>query len=260
MTTTPPNGNATPRPILALVALASGRFPTASELVAQLRTLDPGAEIGAAPREGAGQLSITYAGSVGAVNLAASPIPWNQVEGPCATAWWWPQAAEAMRRPTEHLIVALVGTGESVLARMLAATHFIAAAVKATDAVGVYWGAGGIVHEAREFVRQAAEGSLERPPIHLWIDMRIERNDDGSYRFFTTGLAQFGRLEMEVESSRRAPQEILDFMYDLVFYVVTRDVEISDGETVGRTESDRVAVSIQPSVVTPDQNVVRVAF
>ena len=26
-----------------------------------------------------------------------APIPWSNLEGPCATAWWWPDATEKMK-------------------------------------------------------------------------------------------------------------------------------------------------------------------
>ena len=41
-----------------------------------------------------------------AVSLMPAPIPWPELEGPCATAWWWPQATERMRAHIRERIAA----------------------------------------------------------------------------------------------------------------------------------------------------------
>ena len=39
-------------------------------------------------------------------------------------------------------------------------------------------------------------------PLHLWIDLRIEPNDDGTLRLFTTGMKALDKMEIEIPQCR----------------------------------------------------------
>src|SRR5262245_15463851 len=80
------------------------------------------------------------------VSLMPAPIPWSDLEGPCATAWWWPEATARMRKHNSHLIVALMGESGDLIERHICLTYLVAAVAANTDAVGIYWGAGTVVH------------------------------------------------------------------------------------------------------------------
>ena len=49
------------------------------------------------------------------------PIPWSDLEGPCATSILWPKAAEELRPHTGHLIVTVLRQDDDPLegSRML---------------------------------------------------------------------------------------------------------------------------------------------
>lgn len=78
--------------------------------------------------------------------------------------------------------------------------------------------------------------------------MRLEQNDDGSFRYFTTGMNAFGCLEIEVDRTRRQPEAVLDFCYGIVSYVLSRGASIDNGETVGRTAEEKIKVRHKPSL------------
>ena len=67
-------------------------------------------------------------------------------------------------------------------------THLLAAVAAHVDAAGIYWGGGGLVHDPLVFLDEARSASPQKLPLHLWIDFRIEQNDDGTLRLFTTGM------------------------------------------------------------------------
>lgn len=119
-------------------------------------------------------------------SLMPRPIPWSELEGPCATAWWWPDAAPRMKEHKYHFWVTLIGGEIEPVERRLILTRAVTAIIGATDAIGVYWGEGTLVHEPKEFVRQATSATPDNIPGPLWIDVRVEHNDDGSFRCFTT--------------------------------------------------------------------------
>ena len=127
-----------------------------------------------------------------AVSLMPAPIPWSELEGPCATAWWWPEATKRMKPHKYHFLVALIGGSIEPVERRVIVTNVVSAVVRNTDAVGVYWGEGTLVHEPSQFAQQAVSASPKNIPGPLWIDVRVERNEDGSLRCFTTGMPRLG--------------------------------------------------------------------
>lgn len=248
------------KPIIAIVTLASPNFPRGDDLLRELTMLHADADCGDLAEQADKLLSFSYNDNLAAISLVPAPLPWHELEGPCATAWWWPQATDEMQRHTQHLLVALLGSEGNKLSRTLDATRLVSAATKLSNSIGIYWGAGAIVHQAEEFVRQAGKSSREHAPIHLWIDMRLEQNGDHTYRFFTTGLSQFGKKEIEIPHTARQAQEVFEFTYDLIHYIVTHDIKLAEGESVGRTTDQRVRVIERPSMVNPQQTVLSIDY
>jgi len=248
-----------PTPLLAMVALRSSSFPSAGNILESLRRIAPDAEIGE-PTEGCDALAFELNGNDAAVGLMPKHIPWHELEGPCATAWWWPEATEAMRDHTHHAIVFLAGEEGSAAARHVDLTHLTAAVAETTDSAGIYWGGGTVVHKPEHFVDEAKQLSRGDVAPHLWIDMRLEQNDDESYRFFTTGMLQFDKPEIEIERTEKSPQDVLEFCHDMVHYILSQDKSIGEGETVGRTNDERIKVSHGPSMFDEDQRVMRLDY
>lgn len=195
-----------------------------------------------------GVLDVPFRGGRLIVGLMPVPIPWAQLEGPCATAWWWPDAATRMKEHTSHLWVALAGGSIEAVERRLILTQAVVAIVGATDAVGVYWGEGALVHEPKDFARQAKSATITNIPGPLWIDVRVEENDNGSRRCFTTGMAPLGFLEIEVTRSMLPPDELMEFVGNTACYIVNGRLRIGAGQTMGRSATEQYKVRHGPSM------------
>ena len=199
------------RPLLAMVALNTPSLPEAADLTRGLKTI-PGIAIDLdSVQAKEGTLVFGLGKDNAAVALMPVPIPWSNLEGPCATAWWWPEATERMKNHNSHILVALVGDTGNLIQRHIMLTHLTAAVASHTDAAGIYWGGGTLVHDPQVFIEQARNLSPDSLPLHLWIDFRVEPNDDGSSRLFTTGMKAFGKAEIEIPHSRKQPAEVVDF-------------------------------------------------
>jgi hypothetical protein len=170
------------------------------------------------------------------------PIPWSDLRGPCATAWWWPEAEERMKVHRYHFIVGVMRGSWNALERRVLLTHVVAAATQQTDALGVYWAEGTLVHEPTRFIELAANASRDNPEIDLWVDTRIEQNEDGSYRAFTTGLSAFKLLEIEIQQTRTNPRELLQLLFDISSYALATKEAIKDGDTIGRSPTEKITM------------------
>jgi hypothetical protein len=248
------------RVMLAMVALNSPSMPPAGALTASLRAV-PGIDLDlGSVKEAEGNVVFGLGKDNAAAALMHTPIPWTALEGPCATAWWWPEATEKMKDHTSHILVALAGETGKLVQRHVTLTHVTAAVAAHTDAAGIYWGGGTLVHEPQAFIEQARELSPDNLPWPLWIDFRVEGNEDGSCRLFTTGMKAFDKLEMEIPHSRHEPAEVFDFACSIADYVITTNPRIEDGHTVGRTETEKIRAEHAPSMWDPTTTVLRLDF
>jgi hypothetical protein len=175
-----------------------------------------------------------------AVALMPAAIPWSNLEGPCATAWWWPDATEKMKYHASHILVALVGDEGDIIQRCITLTHLTAAVAALVDAAGIYWGGGTLVHDPQLFIEQATAISPNNLPLHLRIDFRLQQNEGESYRLFTTGMKVFDHKEIEIPHSTKPPADIFDFAYAIAGYIITSEKTIQAGETIGRSEDEKV--------------------
>jgi len=249
-----------PRPLLAMVALGTPALPPTAALTRSLRTI-PGIALDLrSVEEKDGTLVFGLGKDRAAVALMPAPIPWSNLEGPCATAWWWPEATDKMKVHNSHILVALVGKTGNLVHQHITLTHLTAVVASHTDAVGIYWGSGTLVHEPNDFIEQAQNLSSNDLPLHLWIDFRIEQNDDGSYRLFTTGMKALGQMEIEIPHSTREPKEIMNFAYSTANYMITSNPRIDDGETVGRSPTEKIKAVHAPSIWDSKTRVLRLDF
>jgi hypothetical protein len=183
------------------------------------------------------------------LTLHSDPIPWAELEAPCAAAWWWPDAASRMQAHTHHVVASLSGGESPPLEQALRLTHLVAAFASDADAVGVFWTSGGVVQEARNFIKLATGVHPDRLETPLWVSVQVQPLEGGGHSFYTTGVAAFGLMELESACCLWGPREIHRGMAGLSAYVLRQGDNIPDGDTVGRSEHERVQVKHRRSMV-----------
>ena len=177
-----------------------------------------------------------------AVSLMPGPIPWSSLEGPCATAPSWPEAAEAMRRHKYQLVVAVIGGTIEAVERRVILTRLVGAVASDTDAVGVYWGEGTLVHEPKQFVREAKAVSADDIRGRSGLTCGLRKTPTARSAALRPDWQPLGFLEIEIERATVPPEELMGFVGDTACYVVNRRLHIRDGETMGRTPTEQYKV------------------
>ena len=162
-----------------------------------------------------------------------------------------------MRLHTHHLIVALMGGAGNVRERHVRLSYLVAAAARHANPAGIYWGNGTLVHEPEAFQKQVDGLTAEHLVPHLWIDMRVERNNDRTYRFFTTGMRAFSQLEIEVDRTDLAPETLLDICYPTIDWILRTGTKVRHGETVGRSADEKFRVTHEPSMFPSRKTVMK---
>ena len=75
----------------------------------------------------------------------------------------------------------------------------------------------------------------------VWIGLYKEKNGFCAY---TNGLSNFGYDEIEVLNSSAEPGELHDFLADIADYVITENVVLQDGETIGFSEEQNLLLQV----------------
>jgi hypothetical protein len=176
-----------------------------------------------------------------------APIPWTDLEGPCATSYLWRNASQEVKLHRFHYIVTVLAELDPV-----ALSGFLTRAVGSTlavlpGAIGVYWGNGPLVIPREIFLEFATTVLPHGPPIPIWVDLRVWREKGGRTAGFTSGLKALGCSEIEVPSAPEKPSELYDRLLALSAYVALNPTAIQDGHTVGQDATERIRVSYKPS-------------
>jgi hypothetical protein len=235
--------------MVVFVALNSDRVPRPEDVLDLLRdkyAIDPVPE--ASTESGETAVFFNLPDGMAFYSPMPAPIPWGDLEGPCQTARWWPEAEEEMRKHTNHFIVSLMGGPDGPLDRHIWLTKFVAAVMELSDAAGVYWGSGTVVHKPELFCELAAVASPDDYTPQLWIDMRIWGDKDRRVFFATTGLSAFGLPEIEVDGARWNPGELMEFCGNIITYVINRGEPLPDGDTIGRSDTEKIQIRHAPSM------------
>lgn len=245
---------------LTLIALDRAELPAFERVAAWHRDQYPDADSLKPAGSTENLLTFTIGDFTAAATLIPRPIPAGQLEGPAATAWYWPDAASELSRHSAHLLVTMVDEGGRATHKALALTRLTAALTATAPSVGVFWGPGRLVHPTAGYLQQAADASAEHLPLFLWVDFRVERADDGSLRLFTTGLDALGGEELEAPRFAGEPQQLVKFVYNVAHYQLERRKLINDGDTIGLTEEVQVTAHRGPSILGGELEVIRLEF
>ncbi len=204
-------------------------------------------------------ITFNHKGNFCMLGLIDKPIPWGDLEGPCATAWWWKEAEKEMKAHRAHFIATVIGEKGNALEQTVDLTKYIAAAADCHEASGIYWGNGTLVHEPSKFIDSAKKITPKDFSTNLWVDIRFWKTDDGKATFVTTGLEAFDKMEVEVVGSAKD----FDDIYNLVSgaaYLQIAGSTFKDGDTIGADEKTKIKTSHEKSIWDRPEKVLRLHF
>jgi hypothetical protein len=154
-----------------------------------------------------------------------------------------------------HLLVTLaVAPGDTPHSSLSRFTTVLAAVTAASPAVGVYWGNAGATHDAEFFLSIAREQGIV-PRLMLWNGVSVARERDGRLSLLSLGMSQLALPNLLLVSGPDSQAAAMETMFDLLAYVAQRGAAIREGETVGRTDEERLPVRYVTSPVDAEARV-----
>lgn len=185
---------------------------------------------------------IRCGGQFVAVMSMPAPIPedanlWSRA----ATAW--PEGRTIAERHRGHLIVAVVGKSERLLPVARITTAVVGALIEVMpECCAVVWDTK-VARSAEDWLDLSRWSFAPFPdyPFTLWIDIMPFRSSSGIC-VMTTGLSAFVGREIEFETDRLTLPAMLEEVSSIAIYLIEHGPVISDGDTIGPSETERFTV------------------
>lgn len=128
-----------------------------------------------------------------------------------------------------HLALA-PAAGLSKVAALDAVTRLAAALARSTDAVGVYFEAGRVMHPARWVLGALRE---KTPAAWLWVGFELG-GDKERLTLTSLGLGQAGLAELELGAARADIGAAIETFFELVARALARGSDFPDGAELAR--------------------------
>ena len=186
-------------------------------------------------------VSLDWEGWSAVVAMMPAPIPWADLEGPCATSLYWDDAADELMPHKAHAIVTVTGTA-SELEMTKRLTRITAAVLRGHPCVlGVYWGQATLVIPKDMFV-ELASGLDTELPLPLWLDTRIVPGQGQRISGFTYGMKALGHMDLAANNCPESPQGLVTRFLNIASYLLEHGPVIKDGDTVGERSDEKIRV------------------
>lgn len=245
---------------MAMVALADMATLTPAALLQALQRDWPDLVLPGDTPEEAGVFSLDLVDGTAFISHMEAPIPWSDLEGPCATSLLWPEAEAVLRAHRMHLVV--VFSGElAELERASRLTQVIASVIAACPAASaVFWGDARLVLPAALFRETAVECLPQELPERLWVGIMAGHGEQGRAAGYTRGLDALGLMDIETVSASESPADLYDRLGSIAGYLVEKGLVINDGDTVGDSAEEKIRVVYAPSRFGSSKPVLRLDY
>jgi hypothetical protein len=194
------------------------------------------------------------------VALMPAPIPWSDLEGPCASSLLWKNAAEEVKPHCAHLIVTVLSELNEVERSILLTQVTIAVLAASDAALGVYWGSAALLVPKDFFLEYAQKILPLGPPLDVWVDFRVGWQTNTASGGFTQGLEALGHMELEARDWPEKPSELRDRFRELARYLVQNGRVIRDRDTIGQDATEKIRAVYAPSTFGQNTRVMQLRY
>ncbi|WP_029758434.1 DUF4261 domain-containing protein [Fusobacterium nucleatum] len=176
-----------------------------------------------------------------AVALMPAPIPNNEAVESAKINYRWKDALKVAEEHKAHILVSLLGEPNLVDGAKLY-TKIISTLTKQENCTGINV-LGTVLNPDmyRDFTKYYEENDMF--PVENMIFIGLYGSEDGKMNAYTYGMEGFGKKEMEIIASSESPEDIYYFLQGVADYVITSDVILQDGETIGFSAEQKISIS-----------------
>lgn len=181
-------------------------------------------------------------GELVGLGFMPAPVPSQELEELCPYSYLWPNAETEVMEHTNHAILSVMGENTSLLDKYSLLTKINASILRTCEsAIGIYQGSATLLISKElylDFAEMLNEGML---PIQLWIYIGIVADNEKT-NMYSYGMSEFGKSEIEIIDCEMDRNEVFDFFSNILYYIIDQDVTLHDGETIGMSEEQKLAI------------------
>lgn len=172
----------------------------------------------------------------------AFAIPVQAVEEGAMRNYLFDNAFEVLMNHTSHVAISIVEGSGNPLEESILLSKLLAVATLQKGTTAIY--TNGVLYEADMYYKGTEELRDDvLPMVNLvWVDIDFE--EDGTVSLYTNGMEAFDQLNVEFLHCPWDPERAWNYILSVAGFVLTSGKELTDGDTVGRTEEEELTVHI----------------
>ena len=194
-------------------------------------------------------------GMILTASLMPAPIPDNEAIEQAKTNYRWDGAVEAAERHKAHLLVSVINRGD--MDNIEGAKHYVkllANATKQEGCLGINI-LGTVIHPQMYYDFAKLYDENDDFPIENIVYIGLYGDENNTVSGYTYGLEQFGKKELEIIKSSEEAEEVYNFLASISDYIITSDVVLNDGETIGFSEEQKIQISVSEGIALDGETV-----
>ena len=196
-----------------------------------------------------------YNGMIMTASLMPAPIPDNEAVEQAKTNYRWEKAVEAAEKHKAHLLVSVINSGD--VDNIEGAKHYVkllANATKQEGCLGINI-LGTVIHPQMYYDFAKLYEENDDFPIENIVYIGLYGDENNTVSGYTYGLEQFGKKELEIIKSLEEAEEVYNFLASISDYIITSDVVLNDGETIGFSEEQKIQISVSKGIVLDGETI-----
>ena len=196
-----------------------------------------------------------YNGMIMTASLMPAPIPDNEAVEQAKTNYRWKEAIEAAEKHKAHLLVSVINRGD--MDNIEGAKHYVkllANATKQEGCLGINI-LGTVIHPQMYYDFAKLYDENDDFPIENIVYIGLYGDENNTVSGYTYGIEQFGKKELEIIKSSEEAEEVYNFLASISDYIITSDVVLNDGETIGFSEEQKIQISVSKGIALDGETV-----
>ena len=196
-----------------------------------------------------------YNGMIMTASLMPAPIPDNEAVEQAKTNYRWKEAIEAAEKHKAHLLVSVINRGD--MDNIEGAKHYVkllANATKQEGCLGINI-LGTVIHPQMYYDFAKLYEENDDFPVENIVYIGLYGDENNTVSGYTYGLEQFGKKELEIIKSSEEAEEVYNFLASISDYIITSDVVLNDGETIGFSEEQKIQIFVSEGIAVDGETI-----
>lgn len=194
----------------------------------------------------------SYKGAMCALSVMPGPVPNGEAEYHAQNNYRWREAVETTKKHTAQLMVSVLGRAVDTQEAAKLLVKMVAICCKQEGVLGIY--ANETVYQPEFYEACAQMMKDDMFPLMNLVWFSLYGGKNGGVSAYTCGMDSLGYDEIEILDSKASMGEVVDFLLNICSYVVTENVILKDGETIGFTPEQKLPISRSKGVAVDGES------